>query len=278
MKTKFLFFLTLLQTLLLFPAIAQRFEVDGITYEKQSYSSEVAVVRGQRSYSGSIYIPSSVSYQGRSYNVRAIGEGAFKDSYVSSVNLPYSLNVIGDAAFKGCRALWRISIPSNVSRIGQSCFEDCTSLRDVEFSYNNFRELPYRCFRNCNSLRTIRMPQYITSIGDACFEDCRSLVELVLPSRVETIGRDAFRACRSLREITLPNYLRRMGSYCFGSCYNLRTIISECRNPYNLYESTVFRGDGVNLYNQATLYVPRGSRNSYLRTNGWRDFQKVVEK
>ena len=260
------------------PLCAQTFELNGVTYEvMRSYSGSVAVTRGNRTYSGSVNIPSSVSHEGRTYSVRAIADRAFKDSYVSYVTLPYSLAEIGEEAFKGCRGLSRISVSSNVSVLGRGSFEDCTSLREADFYYCSVRTLPDRCFKNCNSLLGLRMPQYITSIGDACFQDCRSLLEVCVPNRVETIGNSAFRACRSLRAITLPATLRRLGGYCFGACYALRTVTCESRNPYSAYEYTALRSDGTDISRQATLRIPRGSLNYYRQSVGWRDFVKVEE-
>ena len=258
---------------------AQTFEQSGLTYEvMRSYSGSVAVTRGSRTYSGSVNIPSRVSYEGRTYSVRVIADRAFKDSYVSSLTLPYCLTEIGAEAFKGCRSLWRLSVPSGVSRLGAGCFEECTGLSQADFGYSSsLRELPARCFKNCNSLRGVRLPQYITAIGDACFQDCRSLVEVRVPDRVETIGNNAFRACRSLRGVTLPATLRRLGGYCFGACYALRTVTCESRNPYSAYEYSALRSDGVDICRQAILRVPRGSLNNYKQSVGWRDFERMEE-
>ena len=255
------------------------FECSGVAYEvMHADGNSVAVVRGSRVYSGSVNIPGSVSHEGRSYSVRAIAEGAFRDSYVSNVSLPYNLAEIGAEAFKGCRSLSRINLPNNVGVIGAGCFEDCTALYTVDVGYSSsLRVLPARCFRNCNSLRELRLPPYITAIGDACFQDCRLLRTISIPCRVETIGSNAFRACRSLNSVTLPAALRKLGSCCFGACYNLRAVVCESRNPYPVYESTALRGDGVNIYRQATLRVPRGLLDNYKQVVGWREFGKMEE-
>lgn len=279
MKTRHLLSLALIAAASLQPVPAQTFEAGGVTYEvMRYYSGSVAVTRSNRTYSGSVSIPSSVSHEGRTYSVRAIADRAFKDSYVSSLSLPYSLTDIGTEAFKGCRNLWRLSVPSGVDRLGEGCFEDCTSLSQAEFGYSSgLRSLPDRCFRNCNSLRTVRLPQYITAIGDECFRDCRSLNEVEIPYRVETVGSNAFRACRSLSRITLPQSLRRLGSYCFGACHSLRIVTSESHSPYAIYEATAFRSDGTDLHRQATLRIPRGSLPRYRQANGWREFEKIEE-
>lgn len=272
---------TILSLLLALPlaAAAQQFEANGITYEvMRNYSGSVAVVRGTKTYSGTINLPSSVSYNGTSYAVRAIAAGAFGDSYISSISFPYSLSEIGADAFKNCRNLWDIKIPTHVERLGAGSFEGCTSLTNVEFGYSNMRELPSRLFAGCQSLRSVRMPPYITSIGDNCFRDCRSLANISIPNRVEAIGASAFQGCRALSSINLPSQVRRIGSYAFGGCYVLKTITCESRAPYAIYETTAFRGDGTDLYRSAKLCVPRGSLQQYKQTAGWREFQKIEEQ
>lgn len=261
------------------PVCAQTFEQGGVAYEvMRSYSGSVAVTRGNRAYSGSVNIPSSVSHEGRTYTVRAVADRAFKDSYVSSLTLPYGLSEIGAEAFKGCRSLWRLSVPPGVGRLGAGCFEDCTGLSQADFGYSSsLRELPARCFKGCYSLREVRLPQYITAIGEECFRECRSLTAVEIPYRVETIGSNAFRACRSLAAVTLPADLRRLGGYCFGACYALRTVTAKSTSPYPIYEYTALRGDGTDICRQATLRVPRGSLNNYRQSAGWRDFGKMEE-
>ncbi|MBR6926822.1 MAG: leucine-rich repeat domain-containing protein [Bacteroidaceae bacterium] len=272
-------FFTLLSFSLPLLLCAQSFEVNGITFEpRNSYSSEVAVTRGSRAYSGYVNIPSNVSHNGRNYTVSTIADRTFKDSYLSGLSLPYSISTIGNEAFKGCRGLSRINLPSALRSLGTSCFEDCANLYAVEFGYCDLRSLPERCFKGCSSLRTIRWPNYITSIGEACFQDCRSLTDVSIPYRVETLGRNAFRGCRSLNHVKLPQYLRRIESYCFGACYSLRKIVCESRNPYAVYDSSAFYSDGTNLFTQATLHVPRGSIRSYQSLIGWRDFKSIHEQ
>ena len=95
------------------------------------------------------------------------------------VNVPESVEVIGEYAFSAC-SLTKVTLPS--------------SLRTIE-AY---------AFRSCRSLTELEIAEGVTSIGTQAFADCRALTELILPESVETIGEKAWANCGSLENLTVP--------------------------------------------------------------------------
>ena len=88
-------------------------------YENSSYNSDA--------YTGSIVIPQTIVYQGKTYYVTSIGVGAFRNCYnLSSVNIPNTITAIGNSAFLDCRGLSSMSLPNNLSYIGEMAFEGCS--------------------------------------------------------------------------------------------------------------------------------------------------------
>jgi hypothetical protein len=66
-----------------------------VSYRGNSYNSN--------EYSGSVTIPESVEYNGKTYKVTSIGNFAFNDcSGLTSITIPNSVTTIGYSAFSGC--------------------------------------------------------------------------------------------------------------------------------------------------------------------------------
>ena len=100
-------------------------------------------------YSGNLTIPASVIYNSTTYSVTSIGECAFAESSIGSVQLPVGLLAIEDAAFSLCTSLREINIPSTVTRLGRDNFSIAS---DGPFKY-------------CSSLTTLIIPASVTTFG-----------------------------------------------------------------------------------------------------------------
>lgn len=95
----------------LLPSLAHDFEVDGIYYnylDKNEKAVEVTY-KGDygpdyfNEYSGSVIIPSIITYNGVTYSVSSIGDSAFENcTGLTSVTIPNSVATIGEYAFYGC--------------------------------------------------------------------------------------------------------------------------------------------------------------------------------
>lgn len=86
---------------------AYDFEKDGIYYNITSEGSTVEVTYGSLRdqsdiYFGDVTIPSTVSYEGTTYQVTGISGSAFLESGVTSVTIPNSVTHIDNNSFKKC--------------------------------------------------------------------------------------------------------------------------------------------------------------------------------
>ena len=165
------------------PLYAYDCEVDGIFYYRISATDlEVAYKvfsdNNRTAYTGSVTIPATVTYNGKTFNVTSIGEYAFRDcNSLSSVNIPSSVKTIKNYAFYNCSSLSSLNIPAGVSNFGAGVFEGCSSLMSVE------------------------IPSGMTAIETETFFGCASLKSVVIPEGVKSIAAGAFAYCTSLNSI-----------------------------------------------------------------------------
>jgi len=78
-------------------------ELEGLKYKLNDNNKTATVIGGDDS--PKVVIPESFFYAGNYYNVTEIGDSAFKNSCIVSVNIPNSITKIGDSAFFGCYKL-----------------------------------------------------------------------------------------------------------------------------------------------------------------------------
>ena len=132
-------------------------------------------------------------------------------------------------------------------------------------------------FDGCTGLTSITIPNSVTGIDSFAFQDCSGLTSITIPNSVTSIGESAFSACSGLTSVTIPNSVKSIGSHAFNSC-DIPTVISLIENPFKIEGKT--SSDRVftqNTFNNATLYVPKGTIDKYKATEGWKDFLFIEE-
>ena len=203
---------------------AEKVEINGIWYNLVSKAKVAEVTSsGGKKYSGTITIPTTVTYEGVQYSVTSIGESAF-DHCISlvSVTLPESVTSIGNHAFYFCSNLTIINIPKECTKIGRYAFYDCnittiaipegvTNIGDYAFSY-------------CTNLTSINISGGVISIGTGAFSYCSKITSINIPESVTSIGGVAFNKCSSLTSINIPKGVTKIEDYTFSDCSSLSSI------------------------------------------------------
>lgn len=169
--------LTLLMSMVGARTLAYNAYIDGIYYSFSGTNATVtcySIVASSNNdaYFGDIVIPETVVWNETMYTVTAIGADAFRCCRnLRSVNIPSSVTSIGNAAFRECSGLTSVNIPSSVTSIGEYVFY------------------------NCSSLSSINIPSGVTSIGQSMFSGCSSLTSISVLGDVTFIGNDVFAGC-----------------------------------------------------------------------------------
>ena len=135
-----------------FNAWAYDFKVDGVAYNITSTEEKtVEVTAGDNKvfYHDDVVIPPTVTYDGITYTVTAIGNNAFFKNTLTSISLPNTLRIIMDHAFYYCHQLKSLVIPEGVEIIKHWAINDCDQLESVylpstlvEFGNMNFGYCP----------------------------------------------------------------------------------------------------------------------------------------
>ena len=145
-------------------------------YHKEKFAEVTSMSSGK--YTGSVVIPSTVTFYNVTYNVTSIGNGAFGGcSGLTSITIPNSVESIENEAFGGCSGLTSITIPNSVTSIGDWAFRDCTGLTTVTIP-NSVTSIGFEAFAYCYDLTTVIIGNGVTSIGDWAFRDCYVLTDL----------------------------------------------------------------------------------------------------
>ncbi len=243
---------------------AYDFAVNGIYYNKNSDGTSVTVTyktTSYNSYSGSVAIPSQVTYNNNTYDVTSIGESAFRGcSGLTSITIPNSVTSIGNFTFYCCTSLTSVTIPNSVTSIGWYAFFCCTGLTSVTIP-NSVTSIRDKAFYGCRGLTSVTIGSSVTSIGEDAFMFCSGLTkaefasieslcnisfgnsdanplyyakhlyingqevtDLVIPNSVTSIGDRAFSGCNGLTSITIPNSVTSIGSSAFYNCSGLTSV------------------------------------------------------
>lgn len=155
--------------------------------------------------------------------IRVIGEEAFYEcSELCDINIPASVEEIGDAAFYSAK-FTEFVIPETVKKIGERLFSECSSLRYVKLP-ENVTEIGDYIFKGCKALEGIKIPDDVKRIGRYAFDNCKALTEITIPEGVTEIGISAFGNCEKLTEIVIPNSVTELGNGVFQWCSKLRSV------------------------------------------------------
>lgn len=77
--------------------------------------------------------------------------------------------------------------------------------------------------------------------------------------------------CTSLEKIILGSSLKQARCFNYQSCINVKEIHCKAITPPDC-------GFASDIYNDATLYVPKGCYEAYYTAVGWRNFKTIIEE
>lgn len=195
-------------------------------------------------YSGSLDIPSTVTYWGKAMNVTTVGERAFFGCRgLKEVNLPESVTEIGAWAFGWCDSIAVINLPVGVTGLRADVFDGCYGLERItaddgsRMHVDNGKALYTADGKTLTvSLPTVEgtfeMIDGTERIGARALGGCTFIDSVRIASSVRSIGQNAFSFCNSLRRIYLPEAVEEIEAKAFADCFLLEQIDVDTANVH----------------------------------------------
>ena len=141
---------------------------------------------------------------------------------LASVQLPATLETIGENAFAYCENLTAATFPAALKSIGSEAFRN-TSLVSLQLN-NGMESIGNNAFSNCNQMTSAIFPEMLTTMGTYVLSECSNLQTVVFPKNLTTIPYASCYQCKNLADVTLPPNVETIGGYAFHEANALKAV------------------------------------------------------
>lgn len=240
---------------------------DFVYTEETAYYSKTAGIKIVR-YTGNsknVVVPGEIDGK----PVTCIGEDSFAyyepkypDKYwnspfadqIESIELPDTVEVIEDWAFKKCKNLMNINIPDSVRAIRGTPFEGCKSLKEITLPGTDiYYNMIFACCFSHSALEKINLSEGMTKIP-SYFLAYTNVTTLNIPSTVETIADYAFMNSK-ITSLVIPPSVKIIGDNAFADS-KIEDLVF-INNVDNCYYSTNNRVSGFGFVNKKSTDNPQ---------------------
>jgi hypothetical protein len=214
---------------------------------------------------GNITLPTTVSYNGVAYTVKAIGNRAFLlcDGLTGSLIIPNSVTSIGWNAFYRCTGFTgTLTIPNSVTMINNYAFYCCSEFTGTLTIPESVTFIGYCAFDSCSGFTgSLDIPNSVIMIHDYAFENCSGFTgSLTIGNSVTTIGDYAFQNCSGFTgSLVIGSSVTSIGLDAFYGCTGFTQVYynavncadanqnpgGDFRSPFGSCGGTLFISDDV---------------------------------
>lgn len=245
----------------------QRYGTD-VGYKKYNDGSVIIVDHNGK---GDVEIPDEID----GMSVVELADSLFEGREdITSVKLPDSLEIIGDAAFNNCKALANVEIGDKLWSVGADAFGGTPWLASFtdEFSvvgngvlikYNGLAtgiSIPEDVSHIAGGvfakreIRSVDLGSVLT-VGNKAFLACSNMIRVDCGDSLVLIGEGAFENCTLLEEIVLPNSLTDVRSRAFADCSELALAVYYGKEAEF---GNISFGEENRMLSEAALVIYRG--------------------
>ena len=159
--------------------------------------------------------------------LKEVGRNAFYEcANLKTINLPATLEKIGQEAFRGCSELVSVAEDGVVfsalkelevtNNLGKN-FLNCEKLENFPIVASTPLEEVPQAFVNCKSLKAIVIPDTVKRIASSAFSGCTALENVQFGSGLETIEGSAFNGC-GLKKVEIDGAIKLIQNAAFAHC------------------------------------------------------------
>lgn len=235
---------------------------------------------------GDIVFPSEVTYEGQTYIVTSIDDGAFRgcSGMTGSLVIPSTVTYIGSYAFDGCSQFTgNLVIPDLVVFIGDWAFNGCMSITGEINIPNSVVSIGSYAFSSFWKITAFRIPESVTYLGPGFIWACSKLVTLEVDENNPVyysesnavIERETKKLVQATKTTVIPEDITVIGAMAFEAVENKGNLVipqsvisiedeafkyAHFTGNLNLPENLQYIGKYAFYFSYCTgaLYIPDG--------------------
>ncbi|KAK8837408.1 hypothetical protein M9Y10_036842 [Tritrichomonas musculus] len=152
--------------------------------------------------------------------IKRIENYAFCGSSIKKLELPASLEMIGDSCFNAVSELTEIKV-SPKNKVFKVFDEKCLLMMSQPGS-GVFDVLIF----GMRDIESVRIPSYIKIINNDAFDNCEKLKSITFESGslLEKIGGYGFRSIRGQEKMIIPPFVKEIGTHSFSDIKDVKII------------------------------------------------------
>ena len=158
----------------------------------------------------------SMSYKKGVLTIKGKGEmgdpiktTVYENKNIKKVVIKKGVTAIADFAFKSCKKLKEIILPSTLKKIGAYAFEDCP-IKNITIP-KSVKSIEPGAFAG-SSIKSITIPKTVKKLGEGVFGNCKKLESITMPGNIGAIKYE------------IPDYEYQPKSFVGDSCKSLKKI------------------------------------------------------
>ena len=205
--------------------------------------------------------------------ITKIGDRTFRNTGLTSIDVPDSVTSIGNVSFYGIKILYYTGTAEDTSNSNWGALVRNPYVEE-SFAYIDDTKTTLVAYLGSDS--TVTIPSSVISIGQSAFANT-GITSVTIPASVTSIGEDAFYYCNNLEtvtfapnseltsigmnafrdtgitSITIPASVTSIGGYAFTHCSNLTTVTFAENSQLTSIGTFVFGSTGI-----TSVEIPSG--------------------